>query len=161
MGKPDPFNLVCFLGVLSLIVCFSSCPHRTDVSNSLTYCDDNRCDTDVSLFDRVHRHWVLCFPPPLCHHANRSRWRRYRDFETCPSQRGRRTPNTDPKRVFATPIPLNQVEVTVHKSSEHYPPASMSQYGPHSAESQSQDQSFVLNIGNDLENLVENGVKTG
>ena len=157
MGKPDPFNLVCFLGGLSLLVCFSSCPYRTDVSNSLTYCDDNRCDTDVSLFNRLHRHWVLCLPPPpLCHHANRGRWRRYQDFATCPTWRGR-TPNTDPKRVFPAPIPVNRVEVAVYKSSENYPPASMGQCVPYSADSQSQAQSFVLNTVNDL----DSGIRTG
>ena len=157
MGKPDPLNLVCSLGGLQLCVCFSSCPHRTDVSNPLSYRNDNRCDADVSLSDRLHRPWVLCFvPPPFCPHAHRGRWRRSQDFGTYPARRGR-TANIDPKQVFAAPIPLNRVEVAVHKSSENYPPGNMCQFGLYNADSQSQDQSFVLNICNDI----EDGVKTG
>ena len=64
MGKPDPLNLVCFLGGSPLHVCFSFYPHHTDVSNSRTHRDDNRCDTDASLFDRLYILWVLCFSPP-------------------------------------------------------------------------------------------------
>jgi hypothetical protein len=61
---------------------------------------------------------------------------------------------------FTTPIPLNQVEVTLHRTSEAYPPVNVSQYvsyGSDNVESRSQDKSLVLSIGNDL----ENGVKTG
>jgi hypothetical protein len=52
-GKPDPLNLVGSLESLPLNVCFSHCPDRTDVSNSLTYRNGNRCDADVSLFNRL------------------------------------------------------------------------------------------------------------
>ena len=157
LGKPDPLNVVCFLGSLPLLACLSSCPHHTDVSSSLSYRDDNRCDADVSLFDRLHRPRVPCsLSPSFCPHAHCGRWRRSQDFGTYPTRRGR-TANTDPKRIFAAPIPPNRIEVAVHKSSENYPPVNMGQDGPHCADSQSQDRSFVLNICNDL----ANGVKTG
>jgi hypothetical protein len=48
----DPFNLVCFRGGLPLRVCFSSCPHHTDVSNSLTHRDVNHRNADASVFGR-------------------------------------------------------------------------------------------------------------
>jgi hypothetical protein len=62
--------------------------------------------------------------------------------------------------IFATPIPLSRVEVTLHRTFEAYPPVNVSQhvsYGADNVESQSQDKSLVLSIGNDL----ENGGKTG
>ena len=65
--------------------------------------------------------------------------------------------NIDPKRIFAAPIPLNRVEVAVHKSSEDAPPVHMGEHCQYGADSQSQDQSLVLNIGNDLENGVKRG----
>ena len=49
----DPFDLVCYLRVfLPLYVCFSSSP--TDVSNSRTNRDVNRCNTNPSVVDRLH-----------------------------------------------------------------------------------------------------------
>lgn len=42
-------------------------------------------------------------------------------------ERGRAA-NTDPKLSFAPAIPLNRVEVTLHRSSEVYPPVDMGQY---------------------------------
>jgi hypothetical protein len=54
-----------------------------------------------------------------------------------------------PKPVFAAAVPLDRVEVAVHTSSEDYPPENMGQYalsGAYSADGQSQDKSFVLDI---------------
>lgn len=61
IGKLGPFNLVCFLlGCLLLHEPFStSFPRQTDVSNSRSYRDVNRCNADVSLFGRLHSIWVL------------------------------------------------------------------------------------------------------
>jgi hypothetical protein len=60
--------------------------------------------------------------------------------------------------IFATPIPLSRVEVTLHRTSEAYPPANVGRYvsyGPYSAESQSQDKPLVLSIGNGQEDGFE------
>jgi hypothetical protein len=66
--------------------------------------------------------------------------------------------NTDPKLIFAAPIPLDRVEVTVHKSLEDHPPVNMCQlacYGPFGADGHSQDNSLVLSICNDLDRGVK------
>ena len=50
--------------------------------------------------------------------------------------------NTNSKLTFAAPIPLDRVEVTVHKSSEDHPPVNkcqLSSYGPFGADSHSQE----------------------
>ncbi|KAF8259718.1 hypothetical protein EI94DRAFT_1750774, partial [Lactarius quietus] len=77
-------------------------------------------------------------------------------FNIYSNQRGH-TGNIDPKRIFAVPISLNQVEVTVQTTSdsENYSPANMYQRGPSRANSPLQDGSLVLNIGNDLENGIQ------
>ena len=65
--------------------------------------------------------------------------------------------NTAPKMRFATPIPPNRVELTLHRTSEAYPPAKVGQYvsfGPCSAENLSQDNLLVLSI---LEDSVKGG----
>jgi hypothetical protein len=67
--------------------------------------------------------------------------------------------NADPKRMFASPIPLGRVEVAVHTTSEGYPPSNIGpyvSYGPES-DSQSQDEHLVSSIGSDLENGVKRG----
>lgn len=64
------------------------------------------------------------------------------------------------KPIFTVPIPLDQVEKAVHKTSEDYPPKKVRQYGGlYSADNQSLERLLVLN---DLENqVVENGAKSG
>jgi len=72
-------------------------------------------------------------------------------FDAHPDRR-RSMANTDPKLIFAAPIPLDRVEVTSHKSSEDYLPVNMGQlasYGPFGADGHSQDKSLVLSISND------------
>jgi hypothetical protein len=112
-----------------------SVPRTADVSSPRTCLDDNRCDADVSLFDRLLRPWVLFFPrPPSCRHANRGRSRSA--FDTSPTQ------ITDTKQIFEVQIPLDRVEVAVHRSSTDHPPANTGQYVshfPYSADSLSQN----------------------
>ena len=63
-----------------------------------------------------------------------------------------------PKMRFATPIPLNRVEVSLQRTSEAYSPSKVGQhvsYGPNNAESQSQDKPVVISIGNCQEDGVE------
>jgi hypothetical protein len=58
----------------------------------------------------------------------------------------------------STPIPLEQVEVAVHTSSEDYPPAKTRQCASHSsysANSRLHDTPPVMGIGSDLENGVQ------
>jgi hypothetical protein len=64
------------------------------------------------------------------------------------------------KPIFTVPIPLDQAEKAVHKTSEDYPPKKVRQYGGlYSADNQSLERLLVLN---DLENqVVENGAKSG
>ena len=155
LGKPEPFNLV--RGFLLHVRFSPSFPHHTDVSNSRTYRDVNRCDTNASRFDGLHILWVLCFPPsPFCPNANCCRCCSCQAFGACPTRKGRMA-NTDPKRIFAPPIPLTRVELAVHESSESSLPANMGQYGQNGSVSQSQDQSFVLDVNDDLENSVKRG----
>ena len=62
-----------------------------------------------------------------------------------------------PKIRFATPIPLNRVEVSLHTTSEVYPAAKVGQhvsYGSYNAESQSQDKPLVISIGDGQEDGV-------
>ena len=64
---------------------------------------------------------------------------------------------TLPKMRFATPLPLNRVEVGLHRTSEAYPAAKVDRhvsYGPYSAGSQFQDKPVVLSIGNGQEDGV-------
>ena len=66
--------------------------------------------------------------------------------------------NTASNMRFATPIPLNRVEVSLHRTSEAYPAAKEGQYvsySAHSAENQSQDKPVVISIGNGQEDGVE------
>ena len=63
LGKLGPLSLVCFRGRFPLNDCFLSFPLHTDVSNSRSYCDVNRCDADASLFDRLRS--LRVFIPPL------------------------------------------------------------------------------------------------
>jgi hypothetical protein len=68
--------------------------------------------------------------------------------------------NLDAKSVFAAAVPLDRVDVAVYTSSEDYPPEYMGQYasrGVYSADSQSQDKSFVLDICSDREKGVTRG----
>lgn len=63
--------------------------------------------------------------------------------------------NIGPKLNFATPISLDQVEVSVHTSTEDYHPMNMRQYtsyGQDSSDNQSGLKSLVLSVRNDLEN---------
>lgn len=60
----------------------------------------------------------------------------------------------NPKHIFAARIPLNRVGVVVHDCHEDYPPTNV---GTDGADSQSQDQSLVLDISKDLENGVMSG----
>ena len=76
-------------------------------------------------------------------------------FDTLRTRRGREA-NTASKMRFTTPIPLNRVEVTLHRTFEAYPAAKVGQHvSPYSAESQSQDDPLVLSIGNGQEDGVE------
>ena len=65
----------------------------------------------------------------------------------------------DAKRILASPIPQNRVEVAMQKSPEDCPPVNMGQCGqesgPHRMDSQSQDRPLVLSMGNDIENGVK------
>ena len=111
LGILGPFNLVCFRGGFPLHVCFSSCPHHTDVSNPRIYCDVNRCNADASLFDRLQSLWVFIYPPsPFCSHANCGRCRRSLDTY---STRREQTANSDPNRKFSAPFPPDRVEVEI------------------------------------------------
>jgi hypothetical protein len=74
-------------------------------------------------------------------------------FEIYSTRRGRKA-ITDLKPIFAARIPLNLVEVVLHKPSEDYPPTRVGLGG---VDSQSQDKSLVLDISNDLENGVKRG----
>jgi hypothetical protein len=96
-------------------------------------------------------------PPLFCPNTNRGRC--CRSFHTYPTRMGHAT-NRVPKPVFTAAVPLNRVEVAVHTSSENYPPENMGQYAPcgtYSADSQSQDKPFVLDICSDRENDVKRG----
>jgi hypothetical protein len=80
-------------------------------------------------------------------------------FRTYPAQMGYAA-NPVPKPGFAVVNPLDRVEVAVHTTSEVYPPENMGQYascGAYSADSQSQDKPFVLDIYSDRENGVTRG----
>ena len=59
---------------------------------------------------------------------------------------------TDPRLIFAARVP--RVEVVMHECHEDYPPTNL---GADGADGQSQDQSLVLDISNDLENGVKRG----
>ena len=157
----DPVGIIrCFQSRMFLrrfagTACFSFCPRHTDVSTYRTSCDDNCCDKNVSLFDRILRSRVLYFlPPPFSPFANRGRC--LTSFATFRIRRGRGA-KIESKMIFATPIPLNRVEVSLHRTSEAYPSVNVSQYayGPYSAESRSQDKPLVISIGNGQEDGVE------
>jgi len=77
-------------------------------------------------------------------------------FDACAT---RNITNTDPKRMFASPIPLGRVKVAVHTTSEGYPRANIGQYASYDpdSDSQSQDKHLVLSIGSDLENGFKGG----
>ncbi|KAF8261251.1 hypothetical protein EI94DRAFT_1833425 [Lactarius quietus] len=80
-------------------------------------------------------------------------------YDTHPTRRAR-TANTDPTDIFSPPIPLDQMEVAIHTSSEGYQHAKAGQYasyGPYGPYSQSQDKSFLLNTSCDPENDVKRG----
>jgi len=70
------------------------------------------------------------------------------------------TAGSDPKRIPMAPIPLNRVEVSVHRSYENYAPAQTPgqylTYGTYlnstDSHSLAQDKSLTLAIDNDLEN---------
>lgn len=92
-----------------------------------------------------------------CPHAKHGRC--HSSFDTSQIRSGR-TKSSDPRRISSAPIPLDRLEVAVHRASEDYPQANMGQcvsYGTYSAHSQSQDKPLVLSISNDLENGVKNG----
>ncbi|KAN0141797.1 hypothetical protein V8E53_000259 [Lactarius tabidus] len=78
-------------------------------------------------------------------------------FHTYPIRMGHAA-NRVPKPLSAAAAPLDRVEVAVHTSSEDYPPLNMGQYascGAYSADNQSQDKSFVLDICSDRESGVK------
>ena len=109
-------------------------PPTIDVSNSCAYRDVHRCHTDVSLVDRLLRLNVLYFPPPFYPHTNPGR--SGGSFDTYPTPRGRTSNSTDPKRVFAAPIPLPKpVEVAVHRSFNDYPPVKTVRYASYGLDS--------------------------
>jgi hypothetical protein len=94
---------------------------------------------------------------PFCPYANCGRC--LTCFTAFRTRRGRGA-NIESKMIFSAPIPLNRMEVTLHRTSDAYPPANVGQYVSYvtdNAESQTKDKTLVLSIGNDL----ENGVKTG
>jgi len=69
--------------------------------------------------------------------------------DICTPLRGRKA-SADPKLNFSGQIPLDRVEVALHKPTEDYPPAEMGQYDSYSVVSQSQDE-LVPSIGDDLD----------
>ena len=107
-----------------------------------------------SLTDFTSSSGYYVFSSPLCPHAESRQSRRaIHTYAT------RNMTNINPKRMFASPIPLGRVEVAVHTNSEGYPPADIGQYvsyGPES-DSQSQDEHRVPSTGSDLENGVKRG----
>jgi hypothetical protein len=110
-----------------------------------------------SLTDFTNPEYYASKPPLFCPHANRGRC--YRFSHTYPTQMGHAA-NRVPKLVYAATVPLDRVEVAVHTSSENYPPESMGQYASccaYSADSQSQDKPFVVDICSNCENGVKRG----
>jgi hypothetical protein len=109
------------------------------------------------LTDFTNPEYYSSQPPLFCPCANHGRC--YRSFRTYPAQMGYAA-NPVPKPGFAVVNPLDRVEVAVHTTSEVYPPENMGQYascGAYSADSQSQDKPFVLDIYSDRENGVTRG----
>ena len=106
-----------------------------------------------SLINFTHSGYYISYVScRVCPHAKHGRCCSFVD--TYPAQRGH-VENIDPKLNFAAPISLDQVEVSVHTSTEDYLPMNMRQYasfGQDSADSQSQDKSLVLSVRNHLEN---------
>ena len=123
-GKSRSFQSRMFLRGLSLHMILTVSRRTADVSSPRTYRDDNRCDADVSLFDRLPRHLVLCVPrPPSCRYANRGRSRS--SFDTSP------TPMTNTKQIFEVQIPLDRVEVALHGSSADHSLANTARHASH------------------------------
>lgn len=75
-------------------------------------------------------------------------------YDTSQSRSGRMAVS-DPKRGSTAPIPLDRLEVSVHRSFDDYPQAHAGQYGSYgtyvSSDGQLQDKPLTLGIDSDLE----------
>ena len=158
LGKPDPFNLVRSLGgrhpheFSHLVLAIQMFQTPALIVMSIAATRMYRSLTDFTSTSGYYASRLF-----RCSHAKRDRCRS--SLHTSQIQSGR-TMKSDPRRISSAPIPLDRLEVAVHRSSEEYPQANMGQYvsyGTYSADSQSHDKPLVLSLSNDLENGVKKG----